>query len=89
LKTLKPGGFYLECDFIVDEPMQKAYWGRYERIMKNHTKAEIGQFHIDIPCSLKTQVNLLNQVGFSPVIVLEDNIYEKNNAGILRAEKPK
>jgi tRNA (cmo5U34)-methyltransferase len=87
LKTLKPGGFYLECDFIVDEPMQKAYWARYERIMKNYTKAEIGQFHIDIPCSLKTQEELLREAGFSPVIVLSDNIHDENNAAILRAEK--
>jgi tRNA (cmo5U34)-methyltransferase len=88
VKTLKPGGFYIECDFIVDEPMQKAYWARYERIMKNYTKEEIGQFHIDIPCNLKTQEDLLKKAGFSPVVVLEDSIYEKNNAGILRAEKP-
>jgi tRNA (cmo5U34)-methyltransferase len=87
LKTLKPGGFYLECDFIVDESMQKAYWARNERIMKNYSKAEIGQFHIDIPCSLKTQEDLLKKAGFSPVTVLENSIYEENNAGILRAEK--
>jgi ribosomal-protein-alanine N-acetyltransferase len=87
LKALKPGGFYLECDFIVDDSLQKAYWARYERIMKNNPTAEIGQYHIDIPCSLETQKHLLEQAGFSPILVLDDRIYEKNCLAILRAEK--
>jgi tRNA (cmo5U34)-methyltransferase len=85
LKTLKPGGFYLECDFIVDEPMQKEYWAKYTEIMKNNPTAQIGQFHIDIPCSLKTQEDLLLKAGFSPVVILENRIYEENNYAILRA----
>jgi tRNA (cmo5U34)-methyltransferase len=87
LKTLKPGGFYLECDFIVDEPTQKAYWAKYEQMMKDYKKEEIGQFHVDIPCSLNTQVKLLREAGFSPVIVLDDGTKEENNFAILRAEK--
>jgi RimJ/RimL family protein N-acetyltransferase/phospholipid N-methyltransferase len=86
-KTLKPGGFYLECDFIVDESMQKAYWARYERIMKNTPAEEIGRYHIDIPCSLETQKQLLTQAEFSPVVVLEDRTHEENCLGILRGEK--
>jgi hypothetical protein len=69
----------------VDEPLQKAYWARYERIMKNTKEAEIGQYHIDIPCSLETQKDLLLQAGFAPIIILEDRINEENCA-ILRAE---
>jgi hypothetical protein len=71
----------------VDDSLQKAYWARYEKIMQNNPAAEIGQYHIDIPCSLETQKRLLEQAGFSPILVLEDRIYEKNNLAILRAEK--
>jgi tRNA (cmo5U34)-methyltransferase len=86
-KTLKPGGFYIECDFIVDEPLAKAYWARYERIMKNNPAEEIGSYHIDIPCDLEMQKDLLHRAGFSPVIVLDDGTCEKNSFAILRAEK--
>jgi len=88
LKTLKPGGAYIEGDFIVkDDLMAEQYRRRYEIITANlPDKAKAGEYHIDIPCTLEVQKKLLQDAGFSSVEVLDDNI-NRGSGAILRARK--
>ena len=87
LSTLKPGGVYIEGDFIVDDMMAEQYRRRYEIITANlPDKAKAGEYHIDIPCTLEVQKKLLHDVGFSSVEVLDDNI-NRGNGAILKARK--
>ena len=87
LSTLKPGGAYIEGDFIVDALMARQYERRYEIITARlPDKAKAGEYHIDIPCTLDVQKKLLRDAGFSVVEVLDDNI-NRGNGAILKARK--
>ena len=88
LSTLKPGGSYIEGDFIVkDDLMAEQYRRRYEIIVANlPDKVKAGEYHIDIPCTLEVQKKLLQSAGFSSVEVLDNNI-NRGNGAILKAGK--
>jgi tRNA (cmo5U34)-methyltransferase len=62
-KSLKVGGKYIEGDYIVSEEKEKILLEKFE--LSNQNKSiEDGFFHIDIPFSLKTEKELLNEAGF-------------------------
>jgi tRNA (cmo5U34)-methyltransferase len=85
LGALKPGGVYIEGDFIVDDIAVKQYAQRYEAITVSlPNKAKAGEYHIDIPCSLEVQKELLSEAGFNLVEILDREINHGNGA-ILRA----
>jgi tRNA (cmo5U34)-methyltransferase len=90
LNTLKPGGWYIEDDFIVDEIMAEQYRRRYEIVISNlpdADKVKAGEYHIDIPCSLDMQIKLLNNAGFSYVEILDENIQLSDSGAIIKAIK--
>lgn len=85
--ALKPGGIYIEGDFIVNAILAKQYKQRYERIigsMPDNPKA--GEYHIDIPFTIETQKRLLHSAGFSRVEVLAVDTNHGKGA-ILKASK--
>jgi SAM-dependent methyltransferase len=85
--TLKPGGCYIEGDFFVDEITVEQYRRRYDVITAGLPgKARPGEYHIDIPCTVETEAELLRNTGFKPVEVLNSNI-NRGNGAILRAIK--
>jgi len=88
LSTLKPDGVYIEGDFIAkDDLMAEQYRRRYEVITANlPDKAKAGEYHIDIPCTLEVQKKLLQDAGFIPAEVLDDNI-NRGNGAILKAQR--
>jgi tRNA (cmo5U34)-methyltransferase len=88
LGAIKPGGFYLEGDFIVDALTAKHYRRRYETITSGlREKAGAGEYHIDIPCTLDMQKELLLGAGFNSVEVLYENIRDRGSGAILKAAK--
>ena len=90
LNTLKPGGSYLENDFMVDAIQQEQYRRRYERITAGlPEEAKAGEYHIDIPLTVETQVKLLKEAGFQRVEVLDESIKPRGSGAILKAVKAK
>ena len=88
LGTLKDGGFYIEGDFIVDAIHAEQYRRRYEIVTaKLPDKAKAGEYHIDIPFTLDTQIKLLRDAGFGSVVVLDENIKPRGSGAILKARK--
>lgn len=92
LKALKPGGWYIEDDFIVDELQAEQYKRRYELITANIPRDKpnnisAGEYHIDIPCTLDAQRELLLGAGFVSVEVLDANIQVSGSGAILKAYK--
>jgi len=88
LGALKPGGLYIENDFIVDGAQAEQYKRRYKVIMSGVSgKAKAGEYHIDIPCALEAQRELLLDAGFSSVEVAEEDIKPRGSNAILRAMK--
>lgn len=88
LKTLKPGGFYIENDFMVDATAAEQYRRRYETITANlPSKAKAGEYHIDIPFTLEVQEKLLRDAGFSSVEVMDNEIKSRASSATLKARK--
>jgi len=88
LRTLKPGGIYIESDFIVDDLHSKHYKKRYETITANlSAETKPGEYHIDIPFTVDVQKKLLFSAGFSSVEVLDEDIKLRGSTAILQAEK--
>ena len=89
LGCLKPGGGYIENDFIVDAMLAEQYHRRYVSITSHlPNKPKPGEYHIDIPCTVDTQIQLLRAAGFSPVEVLDEDIKPRGSGAILKARKP-
>jgi len=84
--TIKSDGVYIEGDFMVDALAVKQYRQIYETVTANLTnKAEPGEYHIDIPCTVETQMELLQNAGFGSVKVLCN--YNRDNGAIIEARK--
>lgn len=88
LGSLKPGGCYIENDFIVDAILAEQYRRRYASITSHlPDKPKPGEYHIDIPCTVETQIRLLKEAGFSLVEVLDEDTKPRGSGAILRARK--
>lgn len=82
-KSLKPGGLYIEADYIVDEQEEKKRLDKYIELQESGVLKEGEIYHIDIPFSVKTQKRLFEEAGFHKT----DVIYKKGNGAIFVAEK--
>jgi len=99
LGTLKPGGPYIEGDYIVKDSLLAEQHKRRHGVITaglagkagackaDVCKADAGEYHIDIPCTLDVQLGLLRKAGFCPVEVFDDNI-NRGNGAIIIAKKP-
>lgn len=86
--SLKFEGMYIENDFYMDEAGSKQYQQRYKMIMSNlPSNTKPGTFHIDIPFTIEKQLEILNNVGFHSVEVLEKHIKARGSGGIICAIK--
>ena len=84
LSTLITGGCYIEGDFTMDAIAVEQYRRRYEIITANlPEKAKPGEYHIDIPCTVETQVKLLQDAGFCSVEVVDISINHSKGAIII------
>jgi len=63
--SLKPGGFYIEGDFVVNENEEQEYLENYLEKMKKNGGKESGEFHLDLPFTIEKQMKLLQQAGFA------------------------
>jgi len=64
---LKPGGKYIEGDYVVTDDKEKRLLVRYEEQANLVENIEEGAYHIDIPLSMTTQRSLLLKAGFTRV----------------------
>ncbi|MGH4123447.1 MAG: class I SAM-dependent methyltransferase [Clostridium sp.] len=77
IQALKPGGKYIEGDYMVSEENEIEYLDRYYHLMNSLTKEQKDLYHIDIPLSIKTQKELLKEAGFRNIEIIwhvEDKI---------------
>ena len=79
-RALKPGGLYVEGDYIVPEEKMNRLLAEYRALPE---VAKGGTHHIDIPLSLDMQQDLLHQAGFTEV----RKIYARGESLILAARK--
>lgn len=82
-KALKPGGKYIEGDYVTTPEKEKQVRDSYYRIHRENRDIEDGTHHIDIECSLETQKGLLLEAGFSNMEV----IWQQGETAIYTAGK--
>jgi tRNA (cmo5U34)-methyltransferase len=81
--SLKPGGKFINDDYIVPEEQEKELLERYYK-MKDFGVIKDGEFyHIDIPFSVKTESEILYKAGFQKVKVVYEHYSEKHCGALL------
>ena len=83
-RTLKPGGAYIEGDYMVSPEKEQQLLAEYREKKASAEDLESGMYHVDIPFSIETQRSLLREAGFPQVEVL----WQAGEAVILIAERP-
>lgn len=85
LRALRPGGYYVECDYVACCPEEEALCqARMDRKRRESGIPESRFIHIDTPLTLEHQIQLLQNAGFCDVRVL----YENGGTVILRGGRP-
>ncbi|MFW6301459.1 MAG: class I SAM-dependent methyltransferase [Bacillota bacterium] len=63
-KALKPGGIYLEGDYLVSREKEIKMAAAYQEKLENNNELVDDLFHLDIPFSIETEKELFNKAGF-------------------------
>lgn len=82
-QCLKPGGLYIEGDYIVSPQEERAALAAFFEAAHGVDGAEQGLFHLDIPFSAATQRQLLHAAGFCSVSLS----WQRKSAAVLVAVK--
>lgn len=69
-QALKPGGKYIEGDYMVSKEEEIECLDRYYDLMNSLTQEQKGLYHIDIPFAIETQKELLKEAGFRNIEII-------------------
>ncbi|MFP4460989.1 MAG: class I SAM-dependent methyltransferase [Thermotogota bacterium] len=81
--TLKDKGSYIEADYVVKSSEEADRLDRYHKIKEAHAIKDMYNYHVDIPFSKQTQIQLFKQAGFEYIEV----VLELENACIFKCQK--
>lgn len=81
-KSLATGGKYVEGAYVVSKREEREFLSGYHKTTKNYQLSTNKIYHIDLPCSIKTQIELLTKAGFNKV----RTIWKKRKAAIFVTE---
>lgn len=83
-RALKPGGCYIECDYVACCPEEESLCLEHYKTMRQKCRIPEGAFiHVDIPLTLERQLELLERAGFCRV----EAPYQNGSTVILKAKK--
>ena len=84
VKALKPGGVYIEGDYMVETQEEEDYWFAENRRLRAAQGVPEGEFyHCDTPCTVENQIGLFLRAGFARAT----KVWRKGNTTIITAEK--
>jgi len=81
--ALKPGGKYIEGDYVVTEDKEAEMLADYKEQLQENKVLNEDLFHLDIPFSIETQQGLFEKVGFTDF----ELIFEGDEAGVYFIKK--
>ena len=81
-KSLRSAGKYVEGDYVVSQREEQDSMSNYHKTIEKYQLSPNKIYHIDLPFSIKTQIELLAKAGFSKV----RTIWKKRKAAIFVAE---
>jgi len=79
-QTLRPGGVFLNCDYIIDNPLRV----RINFLRLRRLKCEPGAMHFDTPLTAKQEMKVLRQSGLEDVRML----WQQGNTKLIQAHIP-
>jgi len=82
-KSLKPGGLYIEGDYVVSQETSREMRSAYDELSEKHGAVGEGLYHLDLPLTLPIQKRLLLEAGFGAV----REHWKQAEAVVLSAEK--
>jgi len=84
-QALRPGGLYIECDYMVETQREEDFWFAENARIRAAQGVPTGAFyHFDTPCTVENQIRLLLGAGFSPV----ERVFRAENTTMLTALRP-
>jgi tRNA (cmo5U34)-methyltransferase len=82
--ALKPGGKYIECDYMVIEQSEEDfYFKENDRIRKEQDITDGDFYHYDTPCTVVNQIKMLLEAGFDKV----EKVWREENTTIILSDK--
>lgn len=82
--SLKNGGCYIECDYMVDTQEEEDHWfAENKRLRRELNISESEYYHYDTPCTVQNQISMLSQAGFVNI----EKAFRMENSAILIARK--
>jgi len=75
--ALKPGGVFLNCDYIIGNPLRV----QMNFLRLRHLKCEPGAMHFDTPLTARQEMKILRQAGFGRVTEL----WKMENTKVIQA----
>jgi tRNA (cmo5U34)-methyltransferase len=79
--SLRNEGKYIEGDYIVSEEEEQRFLREYDKKIKDLMVPPEKVYHIDVPFSVKTQIGLMMEAGFSDV----ETIFHTDRAAVFVA----
>jgi len=76
-KTLRPGGVFLNCDYIIGSPLRERLSFTRLKLMRK----QAGDMHFDTPLTAKHELRLLRRAGFAQM----DVIWQEGNTRLVQA----
>lgn len=80
-RALKPGGVYVEGDWVVPAEKERGYLAAYRASLEAGEGVEDGSHHLDVPLSLETLRGLLLGAGFCRF----EPVWHEGEAGVFVA----
>ncbi len=82
--SLKSGGVYIECDYMVDTQSEEDHWfAENVRLRREQNIPEDGFYHYDTPCTIENQIKMFKAAGFSSA----EKVFKIENTTIIIAKK--
>lgn len=87
LASLKPGGKFINDDYLVPEKEERELLEEYLLLKESGLLKDGHFYHIDIPCSVKTETKIMNDAGFQRVKVVYEHYSETHNNVLIVGHK--
>ena len=79
-KALKPGGMYIECDYVAKNQAEEDYlFSDLNRIRKEQNIKEDEFLHFDTPCTVENQIEMFKNTGFKE----SEKVLQKGQTAII------
>jgi tRNA (cmo5U34)-methyltransferase len=85
--SLKPGGTYIEADYMVDAAAMERGLQNYHKVLAHNSEVSDGTYHLDIPFTPDVQRGMLMQAGFAAVHTVLERIQAEWSGAVLIATK--